>query len=128
MQRLGSLDKDVEAKLSSLASLLLSLPETIPNNSRYYRFENFALTQDDIEDYGDEGALNHALEITFAPQGRHNGPIVLKEQGPGLSAVVPILKEYLRRYPASAILLKWVDDLIEAARRSGGVCLSHYYC
>ncbi|KAF8415448.1 hypothetical protein L210DRAFT_3657467 [Boletus edulis BED1] len=44
------------------------------------------------------------------------GPIVLTERGPGLSSIADVLAKYLTKFPSSAILKKWVSDLIESAK------------
>jgi hypothetical protein len=55
---------------------------------------------------GIDSAVNHALEIIFWPQGWQSGPIILKEQGPGLVAVVDVLETHIKSFPKSLILQK----------------------
>ena len=69
-----------------------------------------------METYGtSEAALNHALEVAFAPGGRKDEiapyPFKFEEQGPGLIALVDALIMELDKLPGSAVLQKWVHDL-----------------
>jgi hypothetical protein len=84
-----------QEKLWRLAHLLSSLPSTVPDGNTYYCFEAFNPSKEDIEDYDKEEVFNHALEVTFAPGGHQKGPIIIKEQGPGLTSVVPVFEKYL---------------------------------
>ncbi|KAF8427658.1 hypothetical protein L210DRAFT_3652517 [Boletus edulis BED1] len=79
-----------------------------------YRFHVFAIDPEWEEDIGMEGAANRELEVRLGS--RAKGPIVLTECGPGLSSVVDVLAKYLTKFPSSAILKKWVSDLIESAK------------
>ncbi|KAI0688083.1 hypothetical protein BC835DRAFT_1285482, partial [Cytidiella melzeri] len=112
---MDELSHETATKLQILRSLLSSLPHSIPDGRDYYGFEGFTPSRAAVDDYGEEGALNHAMEIAFCPRGCQKDVIVFKEQGPGLVAIVSTLEKYLTRFPMSAILLKWVDDLTEAA-------------
>ena len=62
-----------------------------------------------------EAALNHALEVAFAPGGQKDEtalyPFKFEEQGPGLVAVVDTLMTKLDKFPGSLVLQKWVHDL-----------------
>ncbi|KAF8451152.1 hypothetical protein L210DRAFT_3640229 [Boletus edulis BED1] len=94
----------------------LHLPEPIQAT---YPFDLFEISPEDLEDYGETGAVNRELEIAFGS--RHNGPIVFVERGPVLVQVVDILRTYLQKDPNSAVLQKWVDDLTTSAK----LCFSH---
>ncbi|KAJ8515594.1 hypothetical protein ONZ45_g6996 [Pleurotus djamor] len=112
------MDSTSEKNLDRLARLLKSLPKDIPCGSLKYNFQDWQPDPEEVADYGDEASvLNRRLEITFAPGGRKGGtrPFTLIEQGPGLLAVVGVLRQYLRSDPGSAVLSKWVDDLSLAA-------------
>ncbi|KAG6369201.1 hypothetical protein JVT61DRAFT_15632 [Boletus reticuloceps] len=75
-----------------------------------YTFHIFAIDLEWEEDIGREGVVEAQL-------GSHvKGPIVLTEQDPGLSSIVDVLGKYLTEFPGSAILKKWVSDLIESAK------------
>ncbi|KAF8132391.1 hypothetical protein EV363DRAFT_1328147 [Boletus edulis] len=74
-----------------------------------YRFHSF----DYDEEWELEGAINRELEIRLGS--RAKGPIKFKEWGPGLEAVVPVLRQYLTVVPESILLRKWLSDLTEAA-------------
>ncbi|KAG1836631.1 hypothetical protein DFJ58DRAFT_817985, partial [Suillus subalutaceus] len=80
----------------------------------HYRF---FLDDEKIEDMGPIGALNRELECVMGQ--RHNGPILFKERGPGLEAVVDVLESHLIEHhnsPETILLVKWVDDLTTAAK------------
>ncbi len=57
--------------------------------------------------------MNNTLKNQFGL--RAKGPIVFRERGPGLLAVVDALREGLEAAPRSVILQKWLDDLIRVA-------------
>ena len=120
---MSTLSMEVTSRLRSLEALLSSLPTSIPYGQNHYQFSGYTPSQEDVELYGTEAAaLNRTLEVTFCPGGRKpNEPIPLKERGQGLVAVVFALEKQLTRHPEeSALLLKWVDDLSEAAKSAGG--------
>lgn len=105
--------KEMQTKLRSLGSLLANLSDSLPLNPGHYNFVGFSPSSEAVDDFGEEGALNHALEIAFGS--RAKGPIQLRGRGNGLCAVVVVLEKYIARSPKSAILQKWVEDLITAA-------------
>jgi hypothetical protein len=109
--------EEIEEKLSKLQELLKNLPASIPYGRKFYSFDNFVPDPEKVDDFGAEGAINHALEIVFSPpQGRTDDPITYKERGEGLVAVADVLKKANKDFPCSAILQKWVDDLTKAAQ------------
>ncbi|KAH7918558.1 hypothetical protein BV22DRAFT_1041698 [Leucogyrophana mollusca] len=111
------MDSHTKELLSTLQFYLSNLPATLPVPGGFtpgYGFDFFGLDDDDVADIGEEGALNRALEVAFGT--RKNGPIVFTERGPGLEGVVGTLEEHLEKSPNSAILKKWVDDLITSAK------------
>lgn len=104
--------------LEYLRHLLSNLPNTVPHSGNLYDFRNFAPDPDAVEKYESrEAAVNHALEIAFSPLGRRDGPCPfdLLDQGPGLVAVVDVLRDFLVETPGSAVLRKWVEDFTKAA-------------
>ncbi|KAG8216573.1 hypothetical protein J3R82DRAFT_6754 [Butyriboletus roseoflavus] len=110
------MDSETNIKLHKLKVYLDKLPDSIPFVNELetdYGFAYFGIDPQDEEDIGVEGAINRQLEIRLGH--RHNGPIQLKERGPGLTGVVPVLDKYLSQLPGSIILKKWVDDLIDSA-------------
>jgi len=115
------MDAETRQKLSTLALYLQHLPEpSIPvdTTGTTYGFNHFTVDDEDIQDMGKIGALNRALEIRFGQ--RNNGPIIFKERGIGLEAVVDVLHSYLDKDDVQSsteviLLQKWVDDLIIAA-------------
>jgi hypothetical protein len=119
---------EAKNELIKLRHYLMHLPTSLPNTSNTYTFQTFTWDPEKAEDFGGiDAAVNHALEIAFCPQGRKRGSIVLKERGPGLVAVVDVLAMHIKNFPNSAVLQKWVFDLIDAAKSHGAVrCLM--YC
>lgn len=104
---------EIIARLGHLRTCFDTLPSSLSDAS--YSFQDLSLSDEDIEDRGRVGALNHLLECTFCPQGRSNGPFLLNGCGPGLLALVDILFTFISDFPGDAILQKWVEDLISAA-------------
>ena len=113
--------QELDHSLTQLQGLLLGLPSTIPEGSTYYNFHRYAPSENSVEDCGADGALNHDLEITFVPGSRQSGVIEFKECGPGLVAVVDVLRRFTCEYPANTVLQKWILDLTAAARNAGAV-------
>jgi hypothetical protein len=68
---------------------------------------------EDLADIGIKGAVNRQLEIWLGH--RKDGPVVLTERGPGITAVVAVLEDYLAQLSQSVILKKWLDDLLASA-------------
>jgi len=106
--------------LKQLRMALTHLPSSIPRKEARYHFKGWAPHPEDIEMYGStESALNHALEVTFAPGGQKGEmapcPFEFEEQGPGLVAMVDALTMELHKAPMSAVLQKWAEDLWRAA-------------
>jgi len=50
-----------------------------------------------------------------------DGIITITERGDPICAVVEVLKDSIGKEPGNAILEKWVDDLIAAAKMAQGV-------
>lgn len=101
----------------NLKKALRALPSTIGSHDYGLRSDfDFLDNDEDISVYGDKpSALNHMFEVTFCPNGRANG-IMLLGTGPGLEAVADILEHFLPRSPGHIILQKWVEDLTQAAK------------
>ncbi|PIL32858.1 hypothetical protein GSI_04975 [Ganoderma sinense ZZ0214-1] len=107
---------EILARLAHLWTCFDTLPLTLPDTT--HSFQHFELSDEDIEDRGRVGALNHHLECTFCPQGRANGPFLLNGRGPGLLSLVDVLSAFIEDFPSDAILQKWVEDLIRAAEHT----------
>ncbi|KIK80837.1 hypothetical protein PAXRUDRAFT_15570 [Paxillus rubicundulus Ve08.2h10] len=113
------MDSGTRSKLNKLRIYLDHLPNSLlfrGSAESDYSFEFFGIQDEDEEDLGLEGAVNHQLEIWLGH--RNNGPVKFKERGPGLSPVVTVLENYLNDSPGSVILMKWLDDLICSAQQA----------
>jgi len=112
---------EVQLQLYKLWHHLECLPESLPS-SGFHFFQSFVPNPENVEDFGSvEAAVNHALEISLCPRGRQSGPIILKEHGPGILAIVEVLDKYNKKFPKSTIMQKWISDLIAAAKHLGVV-------
>lgn len=103
--------------LLKLDHLLQNLPESLPlpqkDNSCYGKLLSFhPLPSDWLECIGPVGTVNRQLEVVF---GTRAFGFKLKERGPILARVVPILRQYLFEFPTDIILQKWLLDLVRAA-------------
>ncbi|KIK79797.1 hypothetical protein PAXRUDRAFT_122397, partial [Paxillus rubicundulus Ve08.2h10] len=113
------MDPSLKQRLDTLKHYLANLPDTLPlpePGLATYNFGLFDVSAEEIDNYGEVGAVHRQLEISFGTQ--CNGPIVFTEHGPELVDVVEVLNTYLLKDPASAILQKWVDDLTVSAEIS----------
>jgi len=45
-----------------------------------------------------------------------DGKLEIIEHGPGMLAIMTVLTKYLEKYPNHGKLLKWLEDLISAAK------------
>ena len=70
---------EIGAQLQHLRQLLNTLPPSLPTTCVSYNFVDFSPDTAEVDDYGIEGALNHALEVALCPGGRQQGPIIFKE-------------------------------------------------
>jgi hypothetical protein len=105
---------DFVSKLDELARYLKALPASIPIGNAH----NFIGYKHDAADMADmlcpHSVLNRALEISFGDRTR--GPVAFKSQGLGLDAVVGVLRMNITGTDGqNGILIKWVDDLHNAA-------------
>ncbi|KAJ7049280.1 ribonuclease H-like domain-containing protein, partial [Mycena amicta] len=100
-------------ELGKLLRTLKALPQTLPVNATY----DFIIepTAEELDDFGSpHGVVNRALERAFGP--RNNGLVQFTSRGPLLEAVVQLLRRYITgKEGQNVILMKWVDDLTEAA-------------
>ncbi|KAL5512313.1 hypothetical protein ACEPAG_3305 [Sanghuangporus baumii] len=110
--------EELEEELQELTRRLTCLAGNVLDGNEHYNFQNFVYDATEADDIGEEGAVNHALEVILAPKGRGNG-IEFTEKGPGLTAVVDVLRYYNNKYERNAVLQKWVHDLLDAAIKSG---------
>ncbi|KIK73358.1 hypothetical protein PAXRUDRAFT_178659 [Paxillus rubicundulus Ve08.2h10] len=113
------MDPSLERRLDTLHHYLSNLPNILPlpqTGFANYNFDLFDISAEDVKDYGEVGAVNRQLEISFGSW--HNGPISFTECGHVLVQVVNVLRTYLLKDPTSAILQKWIDDLTTSAELS----------
>ncbi|CUA77877.1 hypothetical protein RSOLAG22IIIB_12879 [Rhizoctonia solani] len=90
-----------------------SLPYSSPEDSVYSKLISFhPLPSDWLDDIGEVGTVNRQLEVIF---GTRAFGFQLKERGPVLSTIIPILEFYLKKYPTDIIVQKWLLDLYHAA-------------
>ena len=111
------LDSQTISNISKLRLYLVNLPSSIPHADAaqsVYKFHDFAPDQEWVDDVGLEGAINRELEIRLGSRG--NGSLTFRERGIGLNPLADVLKSALERYPSSVLLLKWLDDLLEASK------------
>lgn len=98
----------VASRLRNLHWLCACLPPTLPEPqvSSYV----ISLDPEDVEDMGQVGALNRALENTI---GMRAHGLVIRERGIGVQHLVDVLREGLEKCKdgRDAILEKWVEDL-----------------
>jgi hypothetical protein len=112
-------------QLQELRKLLARLPSSLPEPSAAttrYPFINFEPDLEFLERTESElGAVNESLKSIFGWKSRTTGDKTLPilERGKNICAVADVLEHYLKLYPGDAILLKWVADLSEAARKVG---------
>jgi len=112
---------EVHLQLYKLQCHLECLPESLPS-SGFHFFQTFVPDPEKVGDFGSvEAAINHALEISLCPGGQQSGPIILKEHGPGILAIVEVLDNYNKKFPKFTIMQKWISDLIAAAKHLGVV-------
>ncbi|KAJ7577226.1 hypothetical protein C8J56DRAFT_726501, partial [Mycena floridula] len=100
--------------LRTLRHLIQNLPSTVPLADDH-NFLSYEIDQERLDDYGsNQSVVNRDLEVSFGS--RSAGPVVFKSRGPGLEAVVDVLRDYITGSKGQNLLLtKWVDDLTESA-------------
>ncbi|KAH9850543.1 hypothetical protein C2E23DRAFT_869967 [Lenzites betulinus] len=81
----------------------------------HYKFQDFSLDEDYVNDIGVVGAVNRELEVRLGSRTGRGDTFELKERGPGILALVDVLDRFLRDYPNDVLLLKWADDACRAA-------------
>jgi len=102
-------------RLVHLRNLLENLPESLPYCGLGSTYYSFSVNNDDIEEYGDEtSATNHQLEITFGSRHNTGGIVPIKERGPGICAVVPVLAKCP---PGDARIELWIENLCTSAEK-----------
>jgi len=122
-------------KFKELKTYLKALPETLPVSdptSNLNRLLAFALDEEWVNDVGEEGAVNRAIEVAlgnFLPR-NSDGIFFIKERGPAIEALADVLEHYHgpgRMLSESPILKLWLDNAIASATKcilshGGKVC------
>ncbi|KAB5587844.1 hypothetical protein CTheo_8714 [Ceratobasidium theobromae] len=108
---------EVKLLLTELEALLAALPSSLPvvvaSESRYSALIGFTPDLELVEDIGEVGAVNTALERMF---GHRKDGLKIFECGKSIESIVSVLEKYLKRYPGDIILQKWLIDLVTSAR------------
>ncbi len=107
-----------------LRLLLENLPDSIPYKSLVdsrYAFHHLDLDDEWVNEEGVEAAVNRALEVRLGPRTGPGDTFIIKERGPGLTALADTLQVYLGKFPDDFRLQKWLDDACHAAEQSYGV-------
>jgi hypothetical protein len=109
---------EVDALLCELQALITNLPPSLPlvvdiSESRYGALVGFSPDPELVEDIGEVGAVNTALERMF---GHRMDGLKILERGTIIEAIVPLLEGYLKRFQGDIILQKWLADFVSGAR------------
>ncbi|QRV97090.1 hypothetical protein RhiJN_25109 [Ceratobasidium sp. AG-Ba] len=103
--------------IAHLRQALQELPADLPLGShRQYPFAPFSYDQNRLESTEDlAGTVSCVFKQAFG--WRADSPLVLKARGTQIEATANVLEEYITKCPEnSAILVKWAEDLLKAAR------------
>ncbi|KAJ7347601.1 hypothetical protein DFH08DRAFT_960902 [Mycena albidolilacea] len=110
------------ARIKYLGQLLKHLPSTIPENPSESPYR-FYLNEDRIADTGTVfPEAGQALEISFGTWKSRDAPVIFSERGRRLQALVPFLKNVVKRMNTSersAFKKSWIDRLVKAAKDCG---------
>ncbi|KAG8685283.1 hypothetical protein FRC08_013211, partial [Ceratobasidium sp. 394] len=108
---------EIEALLAELQALLSTLPPSLPDvpacESKYGALLGFIPDPELVEDVGEVGAVNTALERMF---GHRQDGLKILERGEPIRAIVPVLEKFLKQHSGDIILQKWLTDFVAAAR------------
>ena len=76
---------------------------------------NFSVNEDDIVDLGDtNSAVYRMLEVSFGKCSKTNGIVPIKK-GPGITAIVGVLRRCLTEDPRDAHLALWLENISVSA-------------
>jgi hypothetical protein len=120
------MDELVE-KVMAARCYLTYLPDMLPAaspESSVNSLLTFSLSPEWVEDVGEEGAVNQALEaalFNFLPR-NDAGIFKISTRGPAISALPDILETWIRKYPTSAILQNWLQNTLDSAK----ACFADY--
>ena len=121
------MDEATIKKIHEARCYLSSLPDTLPATgpeSSANVLLSFSLNPEWVEDIGEEGAVNQALEavlFNFLPR-NDAGIFKIAMQGPAIIALANILETWIQRYPTSMILQKWLQNTLDSAK----ACFAEY--
>lgn len=102
-------------QLARLQLLLENLPDSIPFCDHQSTHYSFSVNDEEVAEYGDEtSAINHRLEVVFGSRHATGGIIPINERGPGICAVVSVLKGCS---PSDARIGLWVENLCSSAEK-----------
>jgi hypothetical protein len=100
---------------------LSCLPDTLPTagpESSVNSLLTFSLSPEWVEDIGEEGAVNQALEaalFNFLPR-NEAGIFKITTRGPAIIALPDVLETWITKYPKSVILQKWLQNTLDSAK------------
>ncbi|KAJ3017376.1 hypothetical protein NUW54_g596 [Trametes sanguinea] len=118
--------------ISYLRLLLASLPPTLPYSTAAqssYKFQDFGVDDDDIQELGLAGAVNHELEVRLGDRTKRGDTFEIKERGPGIEALADVLLHYQEMLPEDILLSKWITDACRAAEmvyQDAGILVPEY--
>ena len=121
------MDEETAEKIHATRFYLGSLPNTLPITGRESSINallSFSLNPEWVEDVGEEGAVNQALEAAlfqFLPR-NDAGIFKITTRGPAISALANVLETWIKKYPASMILQKWLQNALDSAKACFAEC------
>lgn len=98
-------------------ALPLPKPDTV--EAKVNRLLGFSLDEEWVEDIGEEGAVNRELEAAlfgFGPRG-DDGTFKITVRGAGIEALADVLEYWLKRYPESECLKRWLKNASDSAEK-----------
>ncbi|KAG6846548.1 hypothetical protein H0H93_013281, partial [Arthromyces matolae] len=117
---MGSLSKFEQLRLY-LKALPASLEEVSPTDvdANVNRLLNFVLDDEWVQDVGEEGAVNRAIEAAlhkFLPR-NDAGIFFISQRGKGVEALADVLEIWLTKIPNSMLLQNWLRSSIESSKK-----------
>src|SRR5258705_12828664 len=109
------MEEQLDEKISPVRFYLDSLPARLPiagPEASVNTLLSFSLDPEWIEDVGEEGAVNRALEVAlfdFLPRS-DAGIFTITTRGSAISMLAHILETWIKKYPTSVILQKLLQN------------------